>query len=104
MDKQLKPHDNQKDPVVQVSQKEEEKTEKMVGQLKPHRGHTIFEYNKETGSLIKATFDDVVFDITKEKQQKRITINENCVYISALNLKNAAKKIAKYYGVNLQIK
>ena len=89
----------EQDKVKDVRQKEEvEQKEKHLGYLKPQRGHTVFEYNKSTGRLIKATFDEVEFDITKEKQQKRITVKEDCVYVSALNIKNAVRKLAKHYG------
>jgi len=81
---------------------EEVVTEKLVGRLKPHRGHTVFEFNTKTGKLVKAEFEEP--DLSKPKQNKKIMVQKDCLYIAALNLKNAARKVALYHGVNIQIK
>jgi len=100
----MKVEQENKDQVEQVTQKEvHENKEKKVGFLKPQRGHTVFEYNTKTGELKKAKFDEVDYDITKEKQRKRITVQEGCIYVSSLNIKNAVKKLGKYHGVNVEI-
>lgn len=105
MEKQFDADINTPDQVKDVRQKEEhEQKEKRVGQLKPHKGHTIFKYNTVTGELTKAVFDEVEYDITKGKQQKRITVEEDCMYVSALNIKNAVKRLGKYYGINVEIR
>ena len=85
---------NINEPEVKESQ------EKLVGHLKPHKGHTVFKYNKKTAELSKAVFDQ----IEEETSNKRITIEEDCVYVSALNVKNAIKRLAKHYGLKVKFK
>lgn len=101
-----------KDPVKQVKQKEEhEQKLKRVGQLKPHKGHKIYKYNTITGELSPAVFEEVIADFSKvlnketkiKASNRRIIVEEGCVYVSALNFKNAMRKISKHYGVNLRI-
>ena len=77
--------------------KEEKQEQKLVGQLRPHRGHTTYKYNTITGKLSEAVFE-------LESENKRITVEEGCIYVSALNIKNAVKKLGKYHGVNVKIK
>ena len=91
--------------VKDVHQNEEhEQQERQVGVLRPQRGHTVFQYDTESGELTKAVFDEVDYDTTNELQNKRITVQEGCMYVSALNVKNAVKKLGKYHGINIQIK
>lgn len=93
------------DPDISIEKKvEQEKQHKKVGQLKPHKGHTVFQYNTETGAITKAVFEELVLFNSLTKVNKRINVEKDCLYVSALNLKNAAKKIAKYHGINLKIK
>lgn len=86
-----------KDKMSVVSQKEQEKKQEILGSIKPHRGHTLFKYNKLTKVLSKAKFEelDAKFDISfKEiKQPRKIIVEENYLYVSALNEKNARKKL-----------
>lgn len=97
-----------KDPVHTVKQKEEhEQKQKLVGNLKPHRGHTIYKYNVTSGELTKAVFEEQPADFVKAKkgspQRKKIIVEKGCVYLSALNVKNAMRKVARYYGVDLKV-
>ena len=101
--KELGVNTESKDQIKNVRQKEVEKQQKQVGQLKPHKGHTVFEYNVLTGELVPAVIEDVISvqkhhkDLPPTKHRK-IIVKEGCVYVSALNIKNAVKKLAKYYG------
>lgn len=100
--KELK--NKQFDPEINVVKRMEEESKiKKVGQLKPQRGHTVFQYNTKTGAITKAVFEEYL-PYSMGKQNKRIIVEEECIYVSALNLKNAANKVAKYHGVNLKIK
>ena len=99
----MKIEQENKDQTEIVGEKEiKEETEKKIGFLKPHRGHTIFQYNTIDGRLTKAVFDKVNYVLGQKKQPKRITVEEGCVYISSLNLKNAIKRLSKHYGNNIK--
>ena len=63
---------------------------KKVGQLKPKRGHKVFEFNYETKEFKEAKYD---YELNTGK--KSIIKNKNCTYVSALNKQNAAKKLLK---------
>ena len=98
------------DKTKEVRQKEEhEQKRKLVGRMRPHRGHTLFKYNKITGELVPATFEQQDADFTKAQQgkaldkRKVVIAEEGCIYVSALNIKNAIKRLAKYHGVNVKI-
>tara|TARA_R110000851_G_scaffold37244_3_gene96352 strand:- start:2106 stop:2417 length:312 start_codon:yes stop_codon:yes gene_type:complete len=89
----------------QVSKQEQKKEEKKVTTIKPHRGHTLYEYNVETKDLVEATFQktDVAYeDIQKGKNlaRRKVIMKGGCIYISSLNKKNALKKLSKHYEVN----
>ena len=64
------------------------------GTIKPKKGHIVWEINEETGDIKPAEYKvDTVsllpsFAIPAEK----LIINKDCVYIPALNIKNAKKK------------
>lgn len=73
---------------------------KLIKKFKPQKGHTLFEINKATGQVVKAKFE-VEKTISLEKAQtpiksapsKKVIMNENCIYISALNIKSCFKKL-----------
>ena len=57
------------------------------GIMKP--GLTLFEFNKETKELKKT-------EITRgENGQKEVIITDGCIYIYALNIKNAERRLQK---------
>lgn len=95
------------DPVAEVKQKEQEKKIKKVGTMKPHRGHTVYQYNTETGELTKAIFEEqnAKFNtpLNRQGKTKVIMAQEGCIYVSALNIKNAIKRLGKYHGINVEI-
>lgn len=92
------------DADISIEKKVEVEKLQKVGQLKPHKGHTVYQYNTQTGAITQAVFEDLIIGVMGAKQNKRILVQKECIYVSALNLKNAAKKVAKYHGINLQIK
>ena len=56
--------------------------------------------NKVTGEVVKADFEDVkTADFIAKKSPfrqiatKKVIVRENCMYISALNIKNCFKKL-----------
>jgi len=62
------------------------------------KGHTLFEVNTVTGEVKKAEYE-AVNDAPYNKQKfaavtkQRVIIRENCVYKSALNIKNLFRKL-----------
>ncbi len=90
----------EQDKVVIVEQKEVEKQLKLIGTLKPKRGHTLFEINFKEGTIVEAEIEqqDIHFQKAKNgrmSSNKKVIQKENCIYIPALNKKNASKKLLK---------
>ncbi len=102
------------DKVVIVGQAEK-KYETKKWEIKQYPGHKIFEINTETGDTVEATFEEVTLQINdmgkpinlhlqmaatgqtvpQQEIKKKMVVKDNCMYISALNIQNAAKKFAK---------
>ena len=57
-----------------------------VGTLKPKRGHKVFEFNY----VLKELNEVLPID-------GKVKTKPGCIYVSALNKRNAAKKILKHY-------
>ena len=71
---------------------------KKVGQIRPHRGHTLFKYTVATGKLIPMNINT---DLHEKNPRRIVLAEEGCLYVSALNFKNAVKKIAIQFGVTI---
>jgi hypothetical protein len=65
-----------------------EKELKLKGQMKPKRGHKLFEYNTKLNELQLAKFEPKEIG-----QNKKVIIRKDCVYVTALNKKNAVKRL-----------
>jgi hypothetical protein len=67
---------------------------KLLGSLNPQRGHKCFEVNTITNEVSEAEFfeDYVAMFSSSYERKKKLRVKENCVYITALNKKNAIKK------------
>lgn len=98
--------DNSEDklvPDVSITlQQEKEIKQKLVGRLVPHKGHTIFEINFVTGECKPAEIiqNETAALTTSKKLSKpqsigKVVINKDCVYVSAMNKKNALKHLQK---------
>ena len=77
-----------------------DKTETLLHSIKPHKGHTLFEANLLTGELEVAQYEktDILYPITYKAdvvKRKKVLAKKDCVYISALNRKNAEAKFFK---------
>lgn len=86
--------------IVNEVKKEIEKQLKYVGHVRPHSGHKCFEINLKTGEANLAEFKEEAISFEDAKNgivsgKKKIIIKEDCVYITALNKKNAIKKLYK---------
>jgi hypothetical protein len=83
---------------VGIKQQKEKKHE-LIGQIVPHEGHSLFELNIKTKEIKKAQFTAIEKDVyifsKGIKHKKQVIVNEDCVYISALNKKNAIKHFSK---------
>lgn len=88
-----------KDEVKQVAQVEQEKQLRHIGQIRPHKGHKLFEVDQRTGVVREAEYEktDINYsqDINKAKRSKKVIVREGCFYLTALNLKNACRKYLK---------
>ncbi len=101
----LDKHIPEKDKVEIVTQAEVKTQVAKVGTIRPHKGHTLFQIDLESGEVTEAEFDrlDVDFEELKKEEasrlkpgvKKRVVVKKGCVYISALNKTNAIKKFAK---------
>lgn len=78
---------------LSVKQKKE-KEYTLIGTLVPHEGHTIWEINKETLEVKKASFFSKNYYMFGENK-KEILVKKHCTYISALTKKTALEKYKK---------
>lgn len=80
---------------------------KMVGKILPQRGHSLFEFDTTTCHLRRVAGEEFEKDLVASGRTFRLAksfeAKQSCVYISALNFKNAVKKISKYYGVEVKL-
>ena len=85
------------DEVRQEQVVKKQKEYKMIGRRKKVPGHTLFEFNVNTKELkpamrtreVYATFNG------QSKYRNKAEVHEGCLYIQALNIKNAEKKLHK---------
>jgi len=71
-------------------------------QIKPHKGHTLWEIDLGTGDTRPAEYEQIDMELARlgtaanyKTIRKKVITKPNCIYISALNIDNAAKKFAK---------
>ena len=74
----------------------EQKLQK-VGTMRRIAGHMIFCYNYVTNEFKEAVIENSF-------GRKRIVQEQNCVYVQALNKKNALRKLAKIGIIKLEQK
>jgi hypothetical protein len=73
-----------------------QETIKFLGSVSPQRTFTLYEYSgRQTNTSKKAEFREreVGFTFSDKPVNKSVLIVDNCTYVSALNKKNALKKI-----------
>ena len=98
--KELQAHDKLKDRVQITAKKNNQQETNLVltGVIYPKSGHTLFEINVITNSCNVAKFNknkDISFHKALRRDYSGINdliINDNCVYIPALNKQNALRK------------
>lgn len=90
--------DKDKLEIKATQEKKDEKT--LLGRLSVLPGHKLFEINVDTQEVTEAEFNTMdVLDwnsaVGKTVKNKSVIKKDRCLYISALNKKNALKKLAK---------
>ncbi len=93
------------DKVKIANERKVEYEKKLLGTTQRHKGHTMWEINCGTGTIVPAEYDEERIEFvpnidlitgeqrgTTPKAIRDIICKENCVYISSLNKKTAVKK------------
>lgn len=71
-----------------------DKKQKFHGTFKAQRGYTVFKYDPLTNTMEPAKYELLPADFRNLKKiKKKVVMEPGCDYISALNKKNAAKKL-----------
>lgn len=73
-----------------------------IGSQKKIKGLTMFEFNPKELTLEPAEFKESVAELSGTIHHK-LVYKDGCIYVQALNKRNAYKKIAKRYK-NLKLK
>lgn len=82
------------DKIEIAIQKKLQIEKRLIGQhLSRVDGGKMFVYNCETKTLTEATYHQSVNYYIHKPNEKRIDITLNCVYIEAINLQNAHRKL-----------
>jgi hypothetical protein len=61
---------------------------KLMGSMTVHKGHKLFRYNTSTTELAVCTDYE-----TDEYGRRKVTMENDCLYILALNERNAIRKL-----------
>lgn len=83
---------------IEMNVKKQQEIEYILeGTIIPKKGHTVFEINEQTLEVKKAEYkiDTVAFNVFTKKSPEKLIVNADCIYIPALNAKNAWKKYLK---------
>jgi hypothetical protein len=99
--------EQQKDKIEITKQQQAEIQKIFDSRIIPHENHTLFEVDLKTNEIRLAEFDkkpeikweDAVKGLISVK--KTATKKENCIYISALNEKNARKILKRDFNIVL---
>ena len=67
-----------------------------VGEIIPHKNHTVFQICRETGEIEEAKYTEhLTFTWGQKLPNKELIVTEGFDYVSALNKKNALSKWTK---------
>lgn len=72
----------------------------LVNRIMPKQGHKCFEYNALTNQLTYAKFMQSNIDLSEAMKgnivpKRKVMIKDNCMYVTALNFKNAIKHLER---------
>lgn len=95
--------DKKLDTIEIVQEQQQKKELKLVGSERKIRGHILFEFNEKSRRLDVARFKAQTFTITSLdptssdylKINQKVDVQDNCIYIQALNRKNAIKQLKR---------
>jgi len=80
----------------------QEKKEILLGRFSQQAGHTLFQYDKTKDEMSICKFENATIDLaTGNTTNKKIIYSSDCLYVSALNKNNAAKKFSKMLDKNV---
>lgn len=70
---------------------------RLIGQVKSNPGHVLFEYNTVTHTIRCAEIrkEIIVNHLGSTSFKTTCEVLKDCIYLQALNIKNAAKKLRK---------
>ena len=95
----LTPHISEKDiDQIRTEQVQKKKNEfHLVGEERRIKGHTLFCFNEVTRKIKVAPMSqDIMLGLDGSVIYKnKVTVEKDCVYVQALNEKNARKKLIK---------
>lgn len=85
--------------------KQEQREYKLVGSMRHKQGLTLFSINRRTLEVKPAMlsvdkiikWEDAVAMLNNKSYKRKIMIEQDCVYIEALNAENAMKHYRKLY-------
>lgn len=99
----MKELENNTKDVEIISEVQQEKKEVLIGNMTPHKGHKVFEYNIKENTILEASYEkrDVKLHLTG-KINRKIVIKDNCRYCAALNKTNAIKRFSKQLGIKIK--
>ena len=96
--KELEPHiplpGNQDKTEVSIKRRQEIEYV-LQGTIKPKKGHFVWEVNENTGDVKKAEFKKATAIFGASIPPDELVVKPNCIYIPALNSKNAIQKYLK---------
>jgi len=101
---------HEKDKIEIVKQTSVEKKTVFLGTARPKKGHTMFEVNYKEHTIVEAAFDKLPAIKFKDAitgpptLKKEITKKPDCIYVSALNKKNALKILERELGLTIKQK
>lgn len=96
--KMFKPWESGHAKTAEVRHVKQEKKKNFLGSLTVNKGHTLFSINLVTYELKKAKFEQEYFD--GKKNHKKVVVEENCLYKSALNAENFRRWFLNYLRNN----
>jgi len=91
--------DHNPDKVENVKQVHVEEQQVIIGSLVMKKGQKIFEVNMVTGDVRIAETEEIPVNFAERQKnrlapnRRKLVINKDCRYVSALNIQNAMRKL-----------
>jgi hypothetical protein len=98
----MKELENHKSDKVSVANQRQVETHKLVQEMKKCPGHKVWELDVAEGVIREAKIERVDAEVGKHgtKIRNKVIQREGCLYVPALNARNADKKFIKMLAVN----